>query len=83
MSNKVKVALEQAMKTQKGRSGIALLFNIVLSRGGWLPPRHGRFSPGRRHGTIVYEAGWAPGPLWTGAENLAPTGSLSPGRPAS
>jgi hypothetical protein len=24
--------------------------------------------------TIVQEAGWAPGPVWTGAENLAPTG---------
>ena len=23
---------------------------------------------------IVQEAGWAPGPVWTGAENLAPTG---------
>jgi hypothetical protein len=24
--------------------------------------------------SIVQEAGWAPGPVWTGAENLAPTG---------
>jgi hypothetical protein len=24
------------------------------------------------------EAGWAPGPLWTGAENFAPTGIRSP-----
>ena len=23
---------------------------------------------------IVQEAGWAPGPVWTGAENLAPIG---------
>jgi hypothetical protein len=23
---------------------------------------------------IVQEDGWAPGPVWTGAENLAPTG---------
>jgi hypothetical protein len=23
---------------------------------------------------IVQEAGWAPGPIWTGAENFAPTG---------
>jgi hypothetical protein len=27
---------------------------------------------------IVQEAGWAPGPLWKGAENLAPTGLRSP-----
>jgi len=31
---------------------------------------------------ILQEAGWAPGPVWTGAENLSPTGILSPDRPA-
>jgi hypothetical protein len=31
---------------------------------------------------IVLEAGRAPGPVWTGAENLAPTGIRSPDRPA-
>ena len=31
---------------------------------------------------IVQEAGWAPGPVWTGTENLAPTGIRSPDRPA-
>jgi len=30
----------------------------------------------------VQEAGWAPGPVWTGAENLASTGIRSPDRPA-
>jgi hypothetical protein len=30
----------------------------------------------------VQEAGWAPGPVWTGEENLAPTGILSPDCPA-
>jgi hypothetical protein len=28
----------------------------------------------------VQEAGWAPGPVWTGAENLAHTGIRSPDR---
>ena len=32
--------------------------------------------------TIVQEAGWAPGPVWKVAENLAPTGVRSPDRPA-
>jgi hypothetical protein len=32
---------------------------------------------------IVQEAGWAPKPVWTGAENLAPSGIRSPDRPAS
>jgi hypothetical protein len=31
---------------------------------------------------IVQEAVWAPGSVWTGAENLAPTGIRSPDRPA-
>ena len=31
---------------------------------------------------IVQEAGWAPGPVWAVAENLAPTGIRSPDRPA-
>ena len=31
---------------------------------------------------IVQEAGRAPGPIWTGAENLATTGIQSPDRPA-
>ena len=30
--------------------------------------------PGKNPVTIVQEAGWAPGPVWTGAENLAPPG---------
>ena len=31
---------------------------------------------------IVQEGGWDPGPVWTGAENFAPTGIRSPDRPA-
>ena len=30
--------------------------------------------PGKDSVPIVEEAGWAPGPVWTGAENLAPPG---------
>jgi len=33
-------------------------------------------------GIEVLMAGWAPGPVWTGAENLAPTGIRYPDRPA-
>ena len=40
------------------------------------------FTPGKDPVPIVEEAGWAPGPVWTGAENLAPTGIRSPDRPA-
>ena len=30
---------------------------------------------------IVQEAGWTPGPVWTGAENIAYIGFRSPDRP--
>ena len=41
-----------------------------------LPP------PGEDTVPFGEEAGWAPGPVLTGAENLAPTGIRSPDRPA-
>ena len=41
------------------------------------------FTPGEDPVPIVQEAGWAPGPVWIGAEHLAPTGIQSPDRPAS
>ena len=48
----------------------------------WSTPRPGRFTPGKDPVSIVEEAGWAPQPVWTGAENLVPTGIRSPDRPA-
>jgi hypothetical protein len=39
-------------------------------------------TPGKDPVPIVQEAEWAPGPVWTGAENLAPTRIRSPARPA-
>jgi hypothetical protein len=38
--------------------------------------------PGKDPVPIVEEAGWAPEPVWTGAENLAHTGIRSTDRPA-
>ena len=38
--------------------------------------------PRERPVTNVQGAGWAPGPVWTGAENLASTWIRSPDRPA-
>jgi hypothetical protein len=40
------------------------------------------FTPGKDPVPITQEAGWASGPVWTGAENLAPTALRSPDRPA-
>jgi hypothetical protein len=38
--------------------------------------------PGKDPVPTVQEAWWAPGPIWAGAQNLAPTGIRSPDRPA-
>jgi hypothetical protein len=40
------------------------------------------FTLGKDTAPIVQEVGWAPGPFWTGAENLASTGIRCPDRPA-
>ena len=53
----------------------------ALDEGGWSTKRPGRFTPWRDPVPIVQEAGWAPGLVWTGTENLAPTGIRSPDRP--
>jgi hypothetical protein len=45
---------------------------------GWSAPRPDRFTPGKDPVPIVQEAGWAPGPVWTYANNFAPTGNLIP-----
>ena len=44
----------------------------------------GPFTPGKEtHPVpIAQEAGWTPGLVWTGAENLVSTGFRSPDRPA-
>jgi hypothetical protein len=59
-TGKVKITLEQAMKAQKGRKGIArLALTSVLDVRGWLTPRPDRFTSRRGPVPIVQEAGWA------------------------
>jgi len=75
--------LVQALRLCTGR-GIALLFLDHGTRREWgvsVTPRP-LFTPGKDPVPIVQEAGWSPGPLWTGADNLVPTGIRSPGRTA-
>jgi hypothetical protein len=84
VKSKGNFTLEQAIKAQKGNSGIAVLFLYFGARWGWvvkttprpLYPRQSDPVP------IVQEAGWRPGPVWTGAEHLATTGIRSLDRPA-
>jgi hypothetical protein len=68
---------------QRVGRGIALLFHDSdTRRGEWSAARPSRtLPPGKDPVPIAQEAGWAPGPVWTGAENLAPTGIRSPDRP--
>ena len=68
----------------RGSRGIALPFHDHSTRRGWgvsVTPRL-LFTPRKDLVPIVQEAGWAPGPVWTGTENLAPTGIRSPDHPA-
>jgi hypothetical protein len=56
--------------------------NSALGGGGWSATFPSRFTPRKDPVPIVQEAGWAPGPVWTGAKNLDPIGIRSPDRPA-
>jgi len=88
---KVKCTLVQALRLCTGRTahrgskGIALPFHDHGTRRVWgvsVTPRP-LLIPGKDPVPIVQEAGWASGPVWTGAENLdPPTGIRSPDRPA-
>ena len=87
---RVKCTVVQALRlcigrtAHRGSRGIALLFLDYGARREWgvsVTPRQ-LFTPGKDPVPIVREAGWAPGPVWTGAENLDPTEIRSPDRPA-
>jgi len=87
---KVKFTLVQALSlctgstTHRWSRGIAPLFLDHGTRRGWgvsVTPRP-LFTLGKDPVPIVQETGSAPGPVWTDAENLAPTGIRSPDRPA-
>ena len=89
-SGKVKCTLVQALRLCTGRRahsrsrGIALLFLDHGTRRWWgvsVTPRP-LFTPGKDPVPVVQEAGWAPGPVWTGAGNLASTGIRSLDRAA-
>jgi hypothetical protein len=68
---------KQATKAERGFS-----LTSALDGGRWSTPRPCRFTPRKDPVPIVQEAGWASGPVWTGAENVTPTGIRSPDRPA-
>jgi len=87
---KVKCTLVQALRictghtAHRGSSGVALLFldHGIRRRCGVGVTHRSLFTPGKDPVPTVQEAGWAQRPVWTGAENLAPTGIRFPDRPA-
>ena len=85
----VKSTLIQALRLCTGRTaprgsrGITLCFLDHGTRSGWgvsVTPRP-LFPPGKDPVPIVQEVVWAPGPVWTGAENLTHIWIRSPDRP--
>ena len=75
---KVKCTLVQALRLCTNRTAHTTALERVRGQ------RHAPAAlyPGKDSVPIVQEAGWTPGPVWTGAENLAPTGIRFPDRPA-
>ena len=68
----------------RGSRGIAPFFLDHGTRGDWgasFTPWP-LFTPGKIPVPNVHEAGWDPGPVWTGAENVALTGIRFSDRPA-
>ena len=68
---------------QRVGRGIVLLFHDRGTRRGWVDSRTPRphFSLGKDPVPILQEAGWAPGPVWTGGKSR-PHGDSIPDRPA-
>jgi hypothetical protein len=76
---RVKLTLQQAIRPRGGgEAQLYSFFNLGARWGGWSTPRPGRFTPGEATRSIVEEAAWTLGPVWTGAENLAPNRNSNP-----
>jgi len=80
---KVKWSCYRPSVAQRVGRGIALLFHDCVTRRGWMvsstPRPH--FTPGKDPVPILQEAGWAPGPVWTGGK-CRPHRDSIPDRPA-
>jgi hypothetical protein len=80
---KVKWSYHMPGVAQRVGRGIAVLFRDRGTGRGWVvsgtPRPH--FTSGKDPVPIVQEAGWAPGPVWTGGKSHPYRGSI-PGRPA-
>ena len=70
----------------EGPEGVTCIAPLSLTSavdvGRWSTPPPGHFTPGKDRVPIVYEVGWARGPVWTGVEYLAHAGIRSSNLPA-
>jgi len=68
---KVKWSRYRPGVAQRVGRGIALLFHSRGTRRGWVVSSTSRphFTPGEDPVPILQEAGWAPGPVWTGGKS--------------
>ena len=82
-THKVKCSRYRPGAAQRVGRVIALLFHDRGTRRGWVvsstPRPH--FTPGKDPVPILQEAGWAPGPVWTGGKSRPHRDSI-PDRPA-
>jgi len=80
---KVKCSRDRPGVAQRVGRGIALLFHDRGTRRGWVVSSTHRphFSPGKDPVPLLQEAGWAPGPFWTGGR-FHPHRDSIPDRPA-
>jgi hypothetical protein len=71
------------LEIPEGGRGITLhSFDLGTRREWVVSTTSDRFTPGKDSVPIVQETVWAPGPVWTCAKNLAPTGIRCPDYPA-
>ena len=80
---KVKWSRYRPGVAQRVGRGIAVLFHGRGTRRGWVVSSTLRphFTPGKYTVPILQEAGWAPGPVWTGGKSRPHRDSI-PDRPA-
>ena len=83
LGKKVCVPVTCLLVAQRVGRIIVLLFHDRGTRRGWVVSSTPRpyFTPGKDPVPIVQEAGWDPGPVWTGGKSR-PIGIGSPDRPA-
>jgi len=80
---KIKWSRYRSDVAQRVGRGIALIFHGRGTRRGWVVSNTPRpnFTPGKDTLPILQEAGWAPGPVWTGGKSRPYRDSI-PDRPA-